>query len=45
MHNYSQGAFQYTIEYMKNLSIYLKGTWKAIQYTDDVWNNHASPKM
>ena len=35
MHNHSQGAFLYTIEYMKYLSIYLKGMWKAIQYTDD----------
>ena len=33
MHNHSQGAFLYTIEYMKYLSIYLKGMWKVIWYT------------
>ena len=32
MHNRLKGAFRYTIEYMKNLSIYLKGTWKVILY-------------
>ena len=34
MHNHSKGAFQYTIEYMKYLSIYLKGTWNVIHYTN-----------
>ena len=33
MQNRSKGAFLYTIEYEKYLLIYLKGTWKSIQYT------------
>ena len=34
MHNRSQGAFLYTIEYVKYLSTYLKGTWKVVRYTN-----------
>ena len=34
MNNCMKGAFWYTIKYMKYLSIYHKGTWKAIQYTN-----------
>ena len=34
MHNHTKGAFLHTIKYMKYLSIYLKGMWKAIRYTN-----------
>ena len=34
MHNRMKGAFLYTVEYMKYLSIYLKGMWKVVQYTN-----------
>ena len=42
MHNRSQGAFLYTIEYLKYLSIYLKGMWKVIRYTDGTWEPRES---
>ena len=29
MHHRTQGAFLYRIEYLKYISIYLKGTWKV----------------
>ena len=34
MHNRSKETFWYTIDYVKNFSIYLKGTWKVVRYTD-----------
>ena len=45
MHNRTQEAFRYTIEYVKYLSIYLKGMWKIILYTSGTWKNHTIPGM
>ena len=35
-----KGAFWYTSEYVKYLSIYLKGTRKVVWYTSGMWKNH-----
>ena len=45
MQNHSQGAFLYTIKYVKYLSIYLKGMWKVIQYTDGMWKDRTSTEL
>ena len=44
MHNRSQGAFRYTIEYVKYLSIYLKGMWKVVWYTNVYMDQRHSPQ-
>ena len=44
MQNHMKWAFLYTVDYVKYLSIYLKGTWKVIQYTNVYVEEPHSPR-
>ena len=44
MHNRTKGAFWYTIKYVKYLSIYHKGMWNTIQYTNVYVEEPYSPR-
>ena len=44
MHNRMKGAFLYTIEYVKYLSIYQKVTWKDVWYTNEYMEELHSPR-
>ena len=43
MHNRSKGAFLYNVEYVKYLSIYLKGMWKVVRYTNEYVEEPQNP--
>ena len=44
MHNYTKGTLWYTIDYVKYLSIYLKGTWKDVLYTNKYMEEPLDPQ-
>ena len=45
MHTHMKGEFLYIVEYMKYLSIYHKGTWKEIWYTNMYVEEPHSPQI